>query len=132
MALTPEQRQAQRVVGGIIRSGARLSRERLSIFREKGCEAWQAGAEEVTAHLAVLDVPYTVAITRGPTKRTARTVGFRIDIAWADLPALERWVPSLRRLIDAVEAATGDVDVTRLSPLGHPMINLQGPLPNDE
>lgn len=106
MALTAEQRHAQRVIVGVVRAGgARLSRERLSIWRARGSEEWQRSSAEITPLLDVLEVPYSVSITRGPSKRTARQLGFRIDIEWDDLPLLERWVPSLRALIDAVESS---------------------------
>jgi hypothetical protein len=106
MSLTPEQRQAQRAVGGIIRSGsATLSRQQLSIWRAKGSEQWQAGAEEITAHLDALEVPYAVAIARGPTSRNAEQLGWQIQVAWDDLGTLEKWIPSLRRLINALEEA---------------------------
>lgn len=108
MPLTPEERLAQRVVGGIIRTGgARLSREQLMIWRSKDAGEFGADAAEVTEHLEALGVPYTVAITRGPTKHTKRQLGFRVDVAWDDLGTLERWLPSLRPLIDAVETPEG-------------------------
>jgi hypothetical protein len=73
VALTREQRRAQRALVGIMTSGtAALTIECLSIWREDGCEEFMTSAAEITAYLDTLEVPYHVAIARGPTKRTSR------------------------------------------------------------
>jgi len=104
MAITEEQRHAQRVWVGVIRAGgARLHEDGLRAWRGKNAGQWQASAQELTEHLDVLGVPYTVEAKRGTwSKRTEREWGFEVHIATADLPSLVAWVPMLNRLIDAL------------------------------
>lgn len=103
--LTPQQRQAQRVIVGIVRGGAaQLHEAGWRVWRHPDAGEWQASAEEIAAHLDVLEVPYTVAVVRRRHSRRspAAVTGLEIRVATADLPALLRWVPSLQQLMDAV------------------------------
>ena len=77
----------------------------LSIWRAQGSEEWQIGAAEISEKLDVLQVPYQVAVVRRPARgRRPQQFGFEIRVAWDQLETLTRWVPSLRRLMDAVES----------------------------
>lgn len=102
--MTPEERQAQRVIGGIVRGGAAfLYDDGWRVWRHPSAGEWQASAEEISAHLDVLEVPYTVAIVKKrPRGSSAVVAGLEIRVATKDLPTLLRWVPSLQRLIDAL------------------------------
>jgi len=106
MALPSAQRAAQQSLVGLVRVGSAVvsRRDGLTIWRTKGSEEWQVGASEITGHLDVLDVPYSVAIVVRPARGTrARQAGFQIRVAWDQLDSLRRWVPSLQRLMDAVD-----------------------------
>jgi hypothetical protein len=46
-----------------------------------------------------------MAMAGGPTQRKAKQLGWQIQVAWGDLGALEKWLPSLRGLIDAFDQA---------------------------
>jgi len=104
MAISEEQRHAQRVWVGVIRAGGGgLHEDGLRVWRRKDAGQWQASAQELTEHLDVLGVPYTVDVKRGTwSKRTEREWGFEVHIATADLPTLVAWAPMLNRLIDAM------------------------------
>ena len=71
-------------------------------------EEYKAGAPEITHHLDVLDVPYYVAVTTGPSKRTSRELGWNVKVRWEDLGQLQRWVPALRRMVDALEGGPSE------------------------
>ncbi len=76
----------------------------LRIWRASGSEEWQVGIDEVSEHLETLGIPHDIAIVRR-TIRRRRVAGFEAQVAWADLDTVLKWVPSLQKLIDAVEAA---------------------------
>lgn len=107
MALTEQERYAQRVLTGVIRRGggtAFLTRDYLGIWRERGSEEWKAGARELSGLLDVLAIPHTVAgVTRPATRRFPARPGQEIRVAWDDLHTVVRWVPLLQELIDAVQ-----------------------------
>ena len=107
MAMSPKQRQAQRVLIGLVNRGGHtgLDRdEKLVFWREDGSEAWQAGASEIAMHLRTLGVPHSVLRARWTRGQNKGRLGTQIEIAWRDLGKLEQWVPSVRKLIVAVEA----------------------------
>jgi hypothetical protein len=107
--LTPEQRAAQRSLVGFVRAGygVFLDEQRgFCIWRGTTAQASGVGINEVTGHLDVLEVPYTVAVET-MTVRRREQAGFAAQVARADLPALVRWVPSLQKSIDAAEHAWG-------------------------
>ena len=108
MPLTPAQRAAQRSLVGLIRAGsAQLdSNIGLRIWRAAGSEEWQVGVDEITDHLATLEIPHTVALVRRTTGRAVRA-GFEVRVAWDDLDSVLRWAPSLQPLIDAVGRTEG-------------------------
>jgi hypothetical protein len=79
-----------------------LYEDGLRVWRGKNAGEWQSSAAELTGHLDVLCVPYSVEVRRGLTKSTQREYGFAVHIATADLPSLTAWVPSLQRKLDAL------------------------------
>ncbi|HZJ04715.1 MAG TPA: hypothetical protein VFD59_04490 [Nocardioidaceae bacterium] len=103
MTLTAQQRT---IVGLVRGGGAHLHEEGWKVWRHPQAGEWQASTEEITAHLDALEVPYTVSIVRRrQSSRSAVSVaGLELRVATSDLPALLRWVPSLQRQIDALEA----------------------------
>lgn len=103
MALTPEQRHAQRVWVGVIRfGGVWLYPDGLRVWRSKNAGEYMTSAQELTEYLDVLDVPYTVEVRRGRSKRFEREMGFEVHIATEDLPILAAWIPMVNRLVDAL------------------------------
>ena len=105
MALPPAQRAAQRSLVALVRVGSAVvsRRDGLSIWRANGSEEFQVRAAEITGHLDVLEVPYSVAIVVRTARGTRpRQAGYQIRVAWDHLDRVTRWVPSLQRLIDAV------------------------------
>jgi hypothetical protein len=105
MALTQEQRAAQRSMVGLVRAGsAVISRKHgLSIWRARGSEAWQVSVEEIVDNLDTLEVPYKVGVGVRPARgKSPRRAGFFVIVEWDHLDALLRWVPSIRPLMDAV------------------------------
>lgn len=106
MALTSAQRSAQRSLVGLIRAGSAVvsRKEGLSIWRARGSEEWQVSVDEITNHLDVLQVPYSVAVVLRPAHgKQPRQAGFSVQVEWDRLDSLVRWVPSLRVLMDAVD-----------------------------
>lgn len=115
MALTSAQRAAQRSLVGLVRVGSAVvsRRDGLCIWRAEGSEEWQVGAGEIAEHLDVLEVPYSVAIVVRPARGTRRRqAGWEIRVAWDQMDAITHWVPSLRRLMAAVEDDSIDVPAT--------------------
>jgi hypothetical protein len=113
MALTLAQRSAQRSLIGLVRAGSAVvsRKDGLSIWRAKGSEEWQVGAEEITGHLDVLEVPYMVAVVVRPARGARRReAGFSIQVEWDRLDSLVRWVPSVRVLMDAVKESPAGVE----------------------
>jgi hypothetical protein len=107
MDLTPQERAAQRSLVGLVRAGsAQLdSGIGMRIWREQGSEEWQVGLDEIIEHLTMLGIPHHIILMRRKVGR--RTVGgFEVRVRWDDLDAVVRWVPSLQRLIDALENPT--------------------------
>lgn len=105
MALSPEQRTAQRVFVGLVRVGAfRLDKTTgWSIWRLNGSEEWQRDVPELSKALDALGVPYSVAVERRKVRNYAQPqMGFRLIIGWNDVDQLVAWVPSLRQYVDAV------------------------------
>jgi hypothetical protein len=103
MALTSQERAAQRSLVGLIHAGsAQLdSAVGLRIWRAPGSEEWQIGVDEISEYFETLGIPHHVALVRRTVRRRT-VVGFEIRVDWDDLPTMLRWVPSLQRLIDAV------------------------------
>jgi hypothetical protein len=113
MALTSAQRSAQRSLVGLIRAGSAVvsRKEGLSIWRARGSEEWQVSVEEITNHLDVLEVPYSVAVVLRPAHgKRPRQAGFSVQVEWDRLDSLVRWAPSLRVLMDAVEESPGGTE----------------------
>lgn len=114
MALTTAQRNAQRSLVGLVRAGGAVvsRKDGLSIWREKGSEGWQVGGEEIANHLEVLGVPYSMASVVRPVRgaRIGRS-GFEIRVAWDQLDTIIRWVPSVQRLMDAVDGGPNEAHV---------------------
>lgn len=109
MALTPEQREAQRkLIGLILRGGASwMNREDgLCIFRQELESNFNVGAHELTEHLDTLDIPYTVTLNYPMTFGQRKVKGYKISVAWDDLPTVTKWMPSLQKHIDKVDADT--------------------------
>lgn len=110
MVLTPEERQAQRVLVGLVHRGA-------SQLDPGGWRVWRtvrsqdgAGAtfEEITEYLDTLNIPYEVEIRRGQySSRRQVETAFEAVVRTKDLPALVRWVPSLQGAIDRLASLTG-------------------------
>lgn len=108
MALTPEQRSAQRRLIGLVRAGSNgsLSREHgLRWWREEADGEWKAGHTNLTEMFVTLGIPYEVTIEKRPTRGRARGV-VGVYVPWDDLPAVVRWMPSFQQLIDQVEAGS--------------------------
>lgn len=106
MVMIPEQRAAQRTLIGLFRggSGVRLSKEDgLCIWRGVESEEWGLGAVQLTEHLDALGIPYSVAIMASPFRKGMKP-GFDVRITWDQLHLVTKWVPSFRRVIDAVAA----------------------------
>ena len=103
MTLTPAERAAQRSLVGLVQTGAAQldSAEGLRIWRASGSEEWQIGVDEVAGHFETLGIPHHIALVRRTVRRRP-VAGFEVRVGWDDLPAVLRWVPSLQRLIDAV------------------------------
>lgn len=113
MALTSAQRSAQRSLVGLVRAGSAVVslKEGLSIWRAKGSGEWQVGVDEITNHLDVLEVPYTVAVVLRPGNgKRPRQAGFSVQVEWDRLDSLVRWVPSIRVLMDAVEESPAGIE----------------------
>jgi hypothetical protein len=109
MALTPAQREAQRKLIGLVQRGGAtwMNREEgLCIFRQELQSGFSVGAHELTEHLDALGIPFTITINYPMAlgKRTVR--GYKVSVAWGDLPAVTRWMPSLQKYIGQVEAGT--------------------------
>lgn len=103
MALTPEQRHAQRVWVGVIRAGgAQLYPDGLRAWRSKDAGEYMTSAQDLTQCLEALGVRYTVDVRRGRSNRFEREMGFEVHVDTADLPALAAWIPMLNRLVDAL------------------------------
>lgn len=102
--LTPEERQAQRVIVGLIRGGASaLDDQGWRVWRHPEAGEWQASAHEISDHLETLGVPYSVEIVRRRWGSSRQVIpGYQVRVATADLPVLLRWAPSLQKLIDAL------------------------------
>jgi hypothetical protein len=106
MALTPDQRSAQRRLIGLVRVGSNgsLSREHgLGWWREETDGEWKSGHNDITEMFEALGIPYDVTIEKRPIRGRVRAV-IGAYVAWDDLPAVVRWMPSFQQLIDQVEA----------------------------
>ena len=104
MALTDEERHAQRVLVGLVNAGgpaAHMDSEGWHVHRDPRVDVISVPAEEITEHYETLGVPYSVRIVmlKAPRTKSPRAV-FDVFVDNADLPTLVRWVPSLQRLID--------------------------------
>lgn len=118
MALTYAQRSAQRSLVGIVRAGGAVvsHEDGLSIWRANGCEEWQVGSAEIRQHLEVLGVPYSMASVVRPTRGGRGGLrGVEIRVAWHQLDSIIAWVPSVQRLVDAVEGSFKEAQAPQLS-----------------
>lgn len=108
MALTERERYAQRVLIGVILRGggaAVLTRDHLGIWRERGSESWKAGIDDLSRLLEELAIPHAVVdLTRPATGTLPARPGQEIRVAWDDLHAVVRWMPSFQKLIDAIRS----------------------------
>jgi hypothetical protein len=90
MPHSPQQRHAQRVIGGIVRGGAWFVYEdSWKGRRHPDAGEWQADAEELGGHLATLRVPSAVAIVKKrPRGCVAPVTVIEVCVATADLSSL--------------------------------------------
>lgn len=113
MALTSEQRTAQRKIVGMLTLKSGMWFEptgEFCIWRDKTASIeWAGGIPEFSPHFDVLEIPYSIRI-ESLTVRKTKKPGFTLVIAWDDLPALTRWAPSFQKQIDGVRA---EVEKTR-------------------
>jgi len=105
MALTPEQRTAQRKIVGMLNLKSGMWFEPTGdfcIWRDDVASEWGGGIPEVSAHFDVLEIPYLVRIEQINTGKQKKA-GFTLVVHWDDLPSLTRWAPSFQKQIDGVK-----------------------------
>jgi hypothetical protein len=105
MALTPEERTAQRKIVGTLTRKSHMWFEPeggFCIWRDqRASDEWGAGIPELSQLFDVLEIPYVVRAQRRKVgKQEQAEVSFVLVVAWDDLPALTRWVPSFQKDID--------------------------------
>jgi hypothetical protein len=107
MALTPEQRTAQRKIVGTLnpRSGMWFEPDLgFCIWRDQRASTeWGAGIPELSEHFDPLEVPYVArpdVLDVGKRKEA----GFTLVVRWDDMPTLTRWVPSFQKQVDAARS----------------------------
>lgn len=107
MALTPEQRTAQRKIVGTLNLKNLMWFEptgEFCIWRDQqASEDWGAGIPELSKHFDILEIPYSVRVQMQNVGKR-RKAGFTLVVQWDDLPALTRWVPSFQTQIDNVRS----------------------------
>lgn len=107
MALTPEQRTAQRKLVGTLnlRSGMWFDPDiGFCIWRDQRASIdWGAGIPELGAHFDTFEIPYVVRVEVLTVGRQNKP-GFTLVVWWDDLHALTRWVPSYQKQIDNARA----------------------------
>ena len=107
MALTPEQRTAQRKIVGTLSLKSHMWFELTGdfcIWRDDRASAeWGAGIPELSEHFDALEIPYLVRVEVVNTGKRKKA-GFTLVVQRNDLPALTRWVPSFQKQIDNVQA----------------------------
>ena len=120
MALTPEQRNAQRKIVGTLNARSYMWFEpdlAFCIWRdERASTEWGAGIPELSAYYDTLEIPYEVRIETIPAGKKKKT-GFTLVVKRDDLPALTRWMPSFQKQIDAVIVEL-DKDTPPVAPVG--------------
>ena len=108
MALTPEQRTAQRKLVGTLNLKSHMWFELSGDFciwrDERASAAWGAGIPELSAHLDTLEIPYIVRVEWISAGNNKKKLGFTLVIVSGDLPKLTRWAPSFQKQIDNVSA----------------------------
>lgn len=106
MALTPEQRTAQRKLVGTLNLKSSMWFEpngEFCIWRDQRASTeWGAGIPELSAHFDTLEIPYVVRVELLNVGKNKKKAGFTLVVRWDDLPALTRWVPSFQKQIDNV------------------------------
>ncbi|WP_434317519.1 hypothetical protein [Leifsonia sp. P73] len=98
--LTPEQRAAQRKLVGVLNAKYAMWFEpngEFCIWRDGVAD----GIPELSEAYDALEIPYSVRAEEIVVRRR-KTAGFTITVAWDDLSALTRWVPSFQKSIDSV------------------------------
>jgi hypothetical protein len=108
MALTPEQRTAQRKIVGTLNLRSFMwfdPHGQFCIWRDnRASTEWGAGIPELSAHFDTLEIPYSVRIQMMTVSKNNRKAGAALVVQWGDLPALTRWVPSFQKQIEGVRA----------------------------
>lgn len=103
MALTPEQRTAQRKIVATLNLKIRMwfePKTGFCIWRDtRASEDWGAGIPELSRHFDTLAIPYVVRPEMLTVGKQGKP-GFTLIVLWHDLPALTRWVPSFQKQID--------------------------------
>jgi hypothetical protein len=109
MALTPEQRSAQRKLVGTLnlKSGMWFEPDvGFCLWRDHQASAeWGAGIPELSINFDTLEIPYVVR-PEVLTVREREKAGLTLIVRWDDLDSLTKWVPSFQKQIDNVRAGT--------------------------
>lgn len=107
MALTPEERTAQRKLVGTLNLESGMWFEAdigFCLWRDQRASTeWGAGIPELSVHFDTLEIPYVVRVevlNVGNQKKA----GFTLMVRWDDLPTLTRWIPSFQKHIDGARA----------------------------
>ncbi|MEU1502908.1 hypothetical protein [Streptomyces sp. NPDC005732] len=108
---TSEVRAAQRRIVATVNASGVLCAGGLALWREVDCGEWKATADEISADLALLEVPHHVvkafryplakSWSRGPRR------GEEVRVDREDLAHLVRWMPSLQQPIDQTQDLPG-------------------------
>jgi hypothetical protein len=107
MALTPEQRTAQRKLVGTLNLKSGMWFEPsggFCIWRDQRASVeWGAGIPELSVHFDTLEIPYIVrpeVVAVGKSRKA----GLTLIVQWNNLDALTKWVPSFQKQIDRVRS----------------------------